>query len=60
MLLPEIALELQAQASLIKTKKRLKPKYKVYFLLDASSFTGGINVINIPLQLCINKYPCGV
>lgn len=27
MLLPEIALELRAQASLIKNKKKLKPKY---------------------------------
>lgn len=43
MLLPEIALELKAQASLIKNKRKFKAK--VRFLLDASSFTGGINVI---------------
>lgn len=56
MLLPEMALELKAQAYLSEnkqTKKSLKPKYKVYFWFDASSFTGGINVINIPLQLYI-------
>lgn len=58
MLLPEIALELKTQASLTKNKRNFKTK--VHFLLDASSFTGGINVINIPLQLCISKYPCGV
>lgn len=48
MLLSEIALELKAQASLIKNKRKFKTKVH-FFLLDASSFTGDINVINIPL-----------